>query len=414
MTRKQYYRRKNCRQCGSKKLQSAIKLKPTPLANNYLKNKDENHKNDLFPLEVFFCDDCKHLQLIDVVDPKILYENYVYVSGTSPVFVEHFKNYATYLSENFCEEGLVVDIGSNDGTLLKEFKKLGYSVLGIEPARDIGKQALSDGIETILDFFNPILSNSIKSQYGLAKIITANNVFAHIDDPIKFLEGIKLLLSPNEGIFVFEVSYLKNVIDNIYFDTIYHEHLDYHTLLPLKTLMDRSGFELIEASCINTHGGSIRIICQIKGGKYFIDSSVNKLIKKEEELGLHNLSTYKTFSNRIGEIGKELKQVLLDIKLKGKTIAAYGAPAKATTLMYQFDIGPEIIDFIIDDSKWKQFLFSPGKNIPIYPKEYIAINKPDYILILAWNFSKSIIKNNQEFKSLGIKFIVPLPVLEIV
>ena len=210
-------------------------------------------------MEVFFCDNCKHLQLIDVVDPKILYENYLYVSGTSKVFIEHFKNYATYLSEKYCAKGLVVDIGSNDGTLLKEFKKLGYSVLGIEPARDIGKQASSEGIETILDFFNPSLSSSIKSQYGLAKIITANNVFAHIDKPKSFLEGIKCLLSPEEGIFVFEVSYFKDVIDNIYFDTIYHEHLDYHTLLPLKNLMDRSGFEVIEASCIKTHGGSIRI-----------------------------------------------------------------------------------------------------------------------------------------------------------
>ena len=410
----QYYRRKNCRQCGSRQLSSAIKLKPTPLANNYLKYKNENHKNDLFPLEVFFCDDCKHLQLIDVVDPKILYENYLYVSGTSPVFIEHFKNYATYLSENYCAKGLVVDIGSNDGTLLKEFKKLGYSVLGIEPARDIGKQASIEGIETILDFFNPSLSSSIKSQYGLAKIITANNVFAHIDKPISFLEGIKSLLSPEEGIFVFEVSYLKDVIDNIYFDTIYHEHLDYHTLLPLKTFMDRSGFEVIEASCINTHGGSIRVISQIKGGKYSVNSSVNKLIKDEEKLGLHNLSTYKSFSNRIDKTGKELKQTLLEIKSKGKKVAAYGAPAKATTLMYHFDIGSETIDFIVDDSKWKQFLFSPGKNIPIYPKEYIALKKPDYILVLAWNFAESIIKNNEEFKSMGGKFIIPLPTVEIV
>ena len=414
MINNQYYRRKNCRQCGSRQLSSAIKLNSTPLANNYLKNKNENYKNDLFPLEVFFCDNCKHLQLIDVVDPKILYENYLYVSGTSKVFIEHFKNYATYLSEKYCAKGLVVDIGSNDGTLLKEFKKLGYSVLGIEPARDIGKQASSEGIETILDFFNPSLSSSIKSQYGLAKIITANNVFAHIDKPKSFLEGIKCLLSPEEGIFVFEVSYFKDVIDNIYFDTIYHEHLDYHTLLPLKNLMDRSGFEVIEASCIKTHGGSIRVISQMKGGKYSVNSSVNKLIKDEEKLGLHNLSTYKSFSSRIDKIGKELKQTLLEIKLKGKTIAAYGAPAKATTLMHHFDIGSETIDFIVDDSKWKQFLFSPGKNIPIYPKEFIELKKPDYILILAWNFAESIIKNNQEFKSMGGKFIIPLPTVEIV
>ena len=414
MINNQYYRRKNCRQCGSKKLSLAIKLKSSPLANNYLKNKNEINKNDVIPLEVFFCNNCKHLQLIDVVDPKIIYQDYVYVSGTSPVFVEHFRNYAKFLSENYCVQGLVVDIGSNDGTLLKEFKKLGYSVLGIEPAKDISMQAINNGIETILDFFNPILSKSIKSNYGLANIITANNVFAHIDDPKSFLNGIKLLLSPDKGIFVFEVSYLKDVIENIYFDTIYHEHLDYHTLLPLKTLMDRSGFEVIDAICVNTHGGSIRVICQVKGGKYPVKSSVEKLIKKEKELGLHNLSTYQKFSESIEKTGEKLKEILLEIKNQGKTIAGYGAPAKATTLMYHFDIGPEFIDFIVDDSKWKQFLFSPGKNIPIYPKEYISKKKPDYILILAWNFASSIIKNNQEFKSLGGKFIIPLPKVQIV
>tara|TARA_Y100001978_G_C23516061_1_gene347971 strand:- start:208 stop:744 length:537 start_codon:yes stop_codon:yes gene_type:complete len=178
--------------------------------------------------------------------------------------------------------------------------------------------------------------------------------------------------------------------------------------------MDRSGFEVIEARCVNTHGGSLRVICQIKGGKYSVNSSVNELIKNEEKLGLHNLSTYKTFSNMIDKTGKKIKQTLLEIKSKGKTIAAYGAPAKATTLMYHFDIGAEMIDFIVDDSKWKQFLLSPGKNIPIYPREYIKIKRPDYILILAWNFAESIIKNNQEFISTGGKFIIPLPKVEIV
>ena len=408
-----FYKRISCRQCSSKDLSLAIKLNPTPLANNYLKDLNNSSENEVFPLDVFFCNHCKHLQLLHVVDPKILYKNYVYVSGTSPVFVNHFKKYAQNLFESYVKDGLVIDIGSNDGTLLKEFKALGYSVLGIEPAKNIAEEAQKEGIETVVDFFSTKVAESIKSAYGKANVITANNVFAHIDNPINFLKGIKKLLSEDKGIFVFEVSYLKDVIENTFFDTIYHEHLDYHTLLPLKGLLERSGFEVIDANCIDTHGGSLRVISQLKGAVNQISPSVNKLIEIEKKLGLHSLSTFLTFSEKIQKTGKKLKAVLNDIKSQGKTIVGYGAPAKATTLLHQFDIGIETLDFIVDDSKWKQFLFLPGKKIPIYPKEYIFTKKPDYVLILAWNFSSSIIKNNQEFKSNGGKFIIPLPNVEI-
>ncbi len=408
-----FYKRISCRQCSSKNLSLAIKLNPTPLANNYVKNLNCDSNNDVFPLDVFFCNECKHLQLLHVVNPKILYKDYVYVSGTSPVFVNHFKDYARYLFRNYVNNGLVIDIGSNDGTLLKSFKNLGYLVLGIEPAENIAEEANKDGINTLIEFFSPAISEIIKSKYGLANIITANNVFAHIDDPINFLTGIKNLLSADKGIFVFEVSYLRDVIENTFFDTIYHEHLDYHTLMPLKGLLERCGFEVIDSIRVDTHGGSLRVISQLKGGVNTISPSVKKLIQIEEKLGLHSLSTFKNFSNKIEKIGEELKEIMKNIKSKGKTIVGYGAPAKATTLLYQFDIGKETLDFIVDDSEWKQFLFLPGKEIPIYPKEYIYSKKPDYILILAWNFSASIIKNNQEFKSNGGKFIIPLPNVEI-
>lgn len=409
-----YQRRTKCRQCGSKDLSLAIKLSPTPLANAYLKTKTFESQEEVYPLDVYFCNNCKHVQLLDVINPKILFENYVYVSGTSPVFVEHFSNYADFLYKNYCNKGLVMDIGSNDGTFLKCFKKYGYSVLGIEPAEKIAKEAISNGIETIIGFFNPELAKSLKNRYGLAQIITANNVFAHIDDPITFLQGIKVLLSKEKGIFVFEVSYLKDVIENTYFDTIYHEHLDYHTLLPLKGLLERSGFEIINAFCVNSHGGSIRVISKLKGGDYPIEKSVNSLIEIEKKLGLNSFKTYQDFSKKIDDRGKNLKNVLFKLKSEGKTIVGYGAPAKATTLMHHFEIGPELIDFIVDDSKWKHFLYTPGKNIQILPKEFIETKKPDYILILAWNFASSIIKNNLNFKDKGGKFIIPLPNVEIV
>ena len=408
-----HYKRINCRQCESDDLSLAIKLKKSPLANDYSLSKEDFHKIK-YPLDVYFCNNCKHLQLLDVVNPKKLFENYVYVSGTSPVFVEHFKNYAKYLVDKFSGNGLAIDIGSNDGTLLRFFKNLGFSVIGIEPAKKIAEQSKRNGIKTIVKFFDPLLAETIEKQEGKAKFITANNVFAHIDNPISFLEGVRILLSRDDGVFSFEVSYLREVINNNYFDTIYHEHLDYHTLLPLKKLMLRCGFEIIDAIPINTHGGSLRVISQLKGGKYTISSSVERLIKEEKILGLDSLVTYQKFSENIYDVGKKLKQVLKEIKLQGKSIIGYGAPAKATTLMHHFEIGEDIVDFIVDDSEWKHYLYTPGKGIPIVPQNFIRDKNPDYILILAWNFSKSIIEKNSEFKSKGGKFIIPLPEVKIV
>ena len=408
-----HYKRKNCRQCESDDLSLAIKLKKSPLANDYSSSKESISKIK-YPLDVYFCNNCKHLQLLDVVNPKKLFENYVYVSGTSPVFVEHFKNYAKYLVDKFSGNGLAIDIGSNDGTLLRFFKNLGFSVIGIEPAKKIAEQSKKNGIKTIVKFFDPLLAETIEKKEGKAKFITANNVFAHIDNPISFLEGVRILLSPDDGVFSFEVSYLREVIKNNYFDTIYHEHLDYHTLLPLKKLMRRCGFEIIDAIPINTHGGSLRVISQLKGGKYTISSSVERLIKEEKILGLEALVTYQKFSENIYDVGEKLKKVLKEIKLQGKSIIGYGAPAKATTLMHHFEIGEDIVDFIVDDSEWKHYLYTPGKGIPIVPQNFIRDKNPDYILILAWNFSKSIIEKNSEFKSKGGKFIIPLPEVKIV
>ncbi len=409
-----HYKRKACRQCNSKDLSIAIKLEETPLANDYISEKDLKKIKEKYPLDVYFCNHCKHLQLLDVVNPKTLYENYVYVSGTSPVFVKHFEKYAKYLSDNFQSNGLVIDIGSNDGTILKAFKRLGYEVLGIEPAKAIATEAMKNGIETIIDFFNPVIASSIKDKYGLASIITANNVFAHIDNPTEFLSGIREILSSEEGIFSFEVSYLRDVIENTFFDTIYHEHLDYHTLLPLRDFLERNGFEMIDALRVDTHGGSIRIISQKIGGKNNVFKSVNKLITEEYDLGLHKLSTFEKFSNQILQTKESLRKLLKEIKAQGKSIVGYGAPAKATTLMYHFDIGSEVIDYVVDDSKWKQNLYTPGKKIKILPSSIIEENPPDYILILAWNFAESIIKNNKTFFEKGGKFIIPLPMIKII
>ena len=411
---KKHYLRTTCRQCNSNDLTLAIKIKETPPANSFVKESQIDLKQALYPLNVYFCNECKHLQLLDVINPKYLYKNYLYVSGTSNVFVKHFQDYFKSIKENYFKNGLIIDIGSNDGTLLKFFKEDGFKVLGIEPAKKIATEAINKGIPTLIDFFSNDLSKRVLTSNGSASVITANNVFAHIDNPKSFLKGIKTLIKDSKGIFIIEVSYLLDVIKDNLFDTIYHEHLDYHSIISLNRFFNYNGFEIFNIEHVDSHGGSVRISTQLQDGQFNISNSVKEFLIKEMEFGLDKIDTYLNFSEKIDNIGRELKTLLKSLKSKGKTIVGYGAPAKATTLMYHFDIGPEILSYIIDDSKWKQDLYTPGMHIPIVSKNYLKEKKPDYILILAWNFASSIIKNNSDFHNKGGKFIIPLPTIEVI
>jgi SAM-dependent methyltransferase len=393
----------------------AFELVATPPANAFVSQSSLQKTQQSFPLEMFFCENCAHVQLLDVVNPALLFENYVYVSGTSPVFVKHFEQYANTIHNDYSSENgaLAVDIGSNDGTLLGFFLKNGYQVLGIDPAREIARQATESGIETWPEFFTGSLSEKIRSNRGPASVVTANNMFAHADDLGGILDGIYSLLSDN-GIFVFEVSYLIDVYESTLFDTIYHEHLSYHSVKPLVRFMAAHGMRLIDVQRINTHGGSIRCVACRSEADHAIKPSVDQAIFNEAELGLHSLSTFKSYAEQIDQLGNELASLLRKLKSEGKKIAAYGAPAKATTLMYHFGLGPDFIDFIVDDSPLKQGLFSPGMHIPVLPSSAIEENKPDYLLILAWNFAQPIISNNAAYLEAGGKFIIPIPQVEIV
>ncbi len=409
-----YRRRKTCRLCGSEDLPEVVHLTPTPPANAFVSETQLGDEQEAFPLALHFCRGCTHLQLLDVVDPRTLFENYVYVSGTSPVFVKHFEDYAAALVEHCAPApaSLAIDIGSNDGTLLGFFKAAGLQVLGIDPARDIAAKATENGIETLPEFFTPALAERIKTERGAATIITANNVFAHADDLISVVEGIRELLAP-DGVFSFEVSYLVDVIENTLFDTIYHEHLSYHAIGPLVRFFAANGMTLIEAERIDTHGGSIRGIAQLATAKRPVGSSVAEALSIEAELGLDREESYQAFSNQIDALKAELTELLAKLKSQGKSVAGFGAPAKATTLMYHFGLDPDSLDFIVDDSPLKQGLFTPGLHVPVLPSSEIQRRKPDYLLLLAWNFAEPIMRNNAAFVEGGGKFIIPVPNVEV-
>ena len=410
-----YHRRANCRLCASTDLTNVFSLAPTPLANAFVTREALGRKQQLYPLDIFFCMGCGHLQLLDVIDPVALYEHYVYVSGTSPVFVHHFRDYADYVHEKFKPpaDGLVVDIASNDGTLLRFFKDQGRRILGVDPAQEIAEQAVSSGIPTIVDFFSPRLADRIAAEHGQANVITANNVIAHVDDLVSFMDGVRRLLAP-DGVFVFEVSYLDDVVKKILFDTIYHEHLDYHSVKPLTGFFSRCGLEMIEAMRMDTHGGSLRGVVQHRGGPRPVGPSVSRIVAREEEVGLDRKETFRSFAEHIEQVKTELVGLLRGLKAEGKRIAGFGAPAKTTTLMYHLGIGPEMIDFVVDDSPLKQGHFTPGMHIPVVPAAQLYERRPDYVVILAWNFAEPIMAKHAAFREGGGQFIVPLPRVAVV
>ena len=404
------HRRDACRLCGGRRLELVLALTPTPPANAFVAASELGSPQERFPLDVFFCADCGHVQLLDVVDPRLLFENYVYVAGTSPVFVRHFESYAQDVLRRFSPAAgsLVVDIGSNDGTLLGFFKAAGHRVLGIDPAQKIAESAARAGIPTRAAFFTPALAREVRAEDGGAAIVTANNVFAHVDDLRGVVEGVKALLQP-DGVFVFEVSYLVDVYEKTLFDTIYHEHLSYHSVKPLVRFFREQGMELIDAVRVPSHGGSLRGVAQLANGPRKAADSVVDAVRHEERIGLDRPATFRKFSEDIAVLKRECSGLLHGLKDDGKRIAAFGAPAKATTLMFHFGIGPELISFIADDSPWKQGLFSPGYHIPVRPASAIYEERPDYVVILAWNFAESIMRNHRRYADAGGRFVVPIP-----
>lgn len=398
-----------CRICKSS-LIKFLSLGSMPLANSFLSKEDLDKEEKSFPLETCFCNKCKLVQLSYVVDPEIMFRNYVYVSSTTKTFQQHFTKMAEDIAIEYKlnENSLAVDIGSNDGVLLKPFKELGIQAIGIEPAANIAKIAEQNGIETINDFFSNNAIKQIIEKKGHADIITATNVFAHISDINSVVENVNALLK-KDGIFVIEVQYLMDTIEKMTFDNIYHEHLYYYTLTSLINFFKKHDMEVFDVKRVDSHGGSLRVFIKRSEDKHKIKGSVNKILDYEKKIGVENIDLYKKFADNVYSVKEKLVSYIKDIKKHGKTIVAYGAPAKGNTLLNFCDIGTEYIDYVVEDNQLKIGLYTPGTHIPVLGSKTLDDKTPDYILILAWNFAKEILEKTKKYSEQGVKFIIPLP-----
>ena len=411
---KTHFRRSDCRLCGSDRIELVLKLAPTPIADAYVSAGRLGEAQGIYPLDLFLCLSCGHLQLVDVIDPEVLSRDYMYVTSTSLGLVEHFRKCADEMMRRFepSKGGLVVDIGSNDGSQLKPFEERGMRVLGIDPARKIAVKTTEAGIETLPAFFTADLAREIKNDRGPVAVVTANNVFAHVDNLAGVAEGVRHLLA-SDGIFAFEVSYLVDIIEKYLFDTVYHEHLCYHSVKPMDTFLRRHGLELIDVERILSKGGSLRCTAQPAGGPQSVAPSVSELIALEAKLGLDRAETFTAFAAKLDRMKAEVLDLLRDLKSKGKRVAGYGASHTVTTLIYHFELGGQLT-FIVDDNPLKQNLYSPGHHIPVLSPAAIYDRKPDYVLVLAWQYAKPIIEKNQKYLEQGGHFIVPLPRLQVI
>jgi SAM-dependent methyltransferase len=400
----------HCRLCGSASLERVLPIRPSPIGDAFVTAERKSEPQDLYPLDCYLCLDCGHLQNLDVVDPDVLFRDYTYRTSVSLGLVEHFKRYARSVVESLGipEGSLVVEIGSNDGSLLKAFKSEGMRVQGIDPARNIAASATEDGVPTVPDFFTGRLAATIKAEQGSAAVFCANNVFAHIDDMSDVVDGIRLLLA-DDGAFVFEVSYIVDMIDNMVFDTIYHEHVSHHALIPLETFLNRHDMTLFHVARTGTKGGSIRAFAQPKStGKRPRSAELSALVAEEERRGITEPQIYRDWFNAIESRKRKVLNFLDSAIAEGKTVAAYGASTTTTTLLYHFELEKRI-GFIVDDNPLKQGRFSPGAHIPVLPSSELGIKRPDIVVILAWIYAEPILKRNQAYLEAGGQFLVPLP-----
>jgi SAM-dependent methyltransferase len=386
-----------------------LSLGAHPPANAFLTKNLLRRAERTWPLDIYVCLDCALIQVRNCL-PKRFFRNYLYIPSASDTMIDHFSRFAKELTERFAlsRDSLVVDIGSNDGTFLGNFKKSAIRVLGIEPASNLAKVARANGVETVNEYFSKVTAVKVREKYGRASVIVTTNTFNHVDDLHKFLAGVVTLLH-DRGTFVIEVPHALELVQNNEFDTIYHEHLSQFSVQSLVQLFGACDMEIVDIEQLPIHGGSMRVWASNKTGGRGGTQAAERWVAREKRARLFSRSTYERLSRRITENKRKLWKILTSIKSRGQRVAGYGAPAKGNTLLNYYQIGTETVDYLVDRSPLKHGLYSPGMHIPILPVGKILDERPEYLLILAWNFATEIIHQQEEYRALGGKFIVPIP-----
>lgn len=407
---------KHCRICKSAKIKTFLDLGPLPLPNGFLTSNQLNTKEQLYPLTVGVCTNCWLMQLTDVIDPELMFRNYVYIPSATKTRLTNFSEIVSEMTTLLpASDGLLaIDIGSNDGSLLLEFKKRNVRTLGIDLAENLARIAELKGIKTLNQSFDTKTATNIHKRYGSAHYITATNVVAHIHNLHDFFDAVSLLLD-STGIFCCEFPYALDLLNKYLFDTIYQEHLSYFTVTPLYKIIREHKLKVIEIKKTPIDGGALRIFLTKENTPYLEDKKgLQELLDLEKTEKLNSFTTYKNFAKHIGKLRMEIRKTLKKLKSKHKTIAGYAAAARGNILMSYCGIGKREIDFVVDSTPYKQGLYTPGHQLPIFPEEEILKKKPNYVFILAWNFAEEIIEKQQEYRKKGGRFIIPVPYVKFI
>ena len=412
------FKRDTCRLCTSSNVECVVPLQPIPILTPNVDaelavRQHAGVQVSTVPLGLYRCNACGHVQLLDVVDPEVQYNNFRYRTTISLGLPEHFVKFADEViaASATPAASFIVEVGSNDGTLLRAFKERGMKVLGVDPARKIAEQATAAGVNTLATFFTETLARKIRSEHGPADILIANNTFANLDNLEDFAAAIRTLLAPS-GVFVFETSYGADVVQKALIDTIYHEHLSYFMVGPLDLYFARHGMEFIDVRRIWTKGGSIRGTVQLAGGRRRRSTSVEMMTAEERQLGFDGKRPFEKMNATIGALQSEVATLVAARKAAGKRVAAYGASVGTTTLIQQFGLGAQL-DFVADDNPLCTNLAGPGYRVPVLRSEAIYERKPDTIILLAWRYAEAILGKHQRFLEQGGEFVIPLPSLEV-